>query len=96
MLQAIGQDLVHHQEDVQDILCQVENLDNQQCRNNIRLKNLKEQTEGPNLHNYIIDLFESILGEEDSNQLNIDSVYRVGQFRQNTKKPRDVIMRFTD
>lgn len=82
VLQAVGQDLVNHQESIQEIFSRVENLENQQ-RKNIRLKILKEQAEGPNLCNYILYLFESILGGEEADQLKIDTVHRVGQFRRN-------------
>lgn len=36
-------------------------MGNRQCKNNIRLKNVKEHAEGPNLQAYIV---ESITSEE--------------------------------
>lgn len=49
VIQTLGQDMVDHQENLQDIFTQLERLDNQQCKNNIRLKNLQKQAEGPHL-----------------------------------------------
>lgn len=63
------------------------NCKNQLRKHNIKFKNLQEQAEGPNLKTYIEDLFESILGEGQSDKVKIDPVFRVVKYRKNEARP---------
>lgn len=72
----------------------MENLENTQIRNNIRLKNLNEKVKGENLHDCITDLLESMVGADDGDKIKIESAFRTGPFRKGVSKPRDVIVKF--
>lgn len=52
VVRLMDQDIVGSHENTQDIFNQVESLENKQNKNNVRLKNLKEQAEGANLQDY--------------------------------------------
>lgn len=43
-----------------------------------------------------MDLFESILGEDEADRVQIDSAFRVDKLKQNVNIPRDVVVKFSD
>lgn len=72
----------------------VENLENTQCRNNLKIHSLKENIEGKDLSGYIIDLFSSWVGSNCEVEVSITVAYRVGVYRPTNKYPRDIIVKF--
>lgn len=72
----------------------VENLNNFQRKNILRIRGLKENIEGKNLSGYGVDLFSSWLSSEFEIERSISSASRVGIYRPTNKHPRDIIVRF--
>lgn len=71
----------------------VENLDNAQRRNNLKIHRLKEAIEGKDLSGYLIDSFTSWVASDCEVELSISSTYRVGLYRVTNKYPRDIIVK---
>lgn len=67
VVKLMGQDTQGNHENIQEVFNRLEIIENKQRKNNIRLKNLKEKSDGNNLQEYIIDLLKSIIvsGTED-------------------------------
>lgn len=72
----------------------VENLDNAQHKNNLKICGLEETIEGKDLSGYLTDLFTSWVGSECEVELSIMSAYRVKPHKVMNKYPRDIIVKF--
>lgn len=59
IVRSINEDVLCLDKDLNDLEGIVENLDNQQHRNNIKIRVLKEKLEGKKLSDYLTDLFVS-------------------------------------
>lgn len=72
----------------------VERLDNDQKRNNLKIRELKEGAEGKDLVGFLTKLFTSWAGVECSLDISIEAAYHLRRFRTTAKFPRDVIVKF--
>ena len=72
-----------------------EDLENRLRRDNIRIRGLEENVEGPDLEAFVTGLFQEIMGDS-AMEVNIDRAHRVGPPAVSTrKKPRDILVKLT-
>lgn len=72
-----------------------EDLENRSRRDNIRVRGLEEESEGPDLDAFMVGLFSTLLGEE-APAVSLERVHRVGPRRLGgARPPRDVLAKFS-
>ncbi|XP_078524853.1 vomeronasal type-2 receptor 26-like [Lissotriton helveticus] len=78
---------------LQQVLLKAEDLENRTRRENIRIRNLEEGAEGPDLEAFVSGLFAEILAPQQL-KIKIDKVHRVGALHSgNLKRPWDVLVK---
>lgn len=72
----------------------LQDLDGQNCRNNLRLRGLPEDTGAENLPDMALAIFHKILGESPTTNLEFDRIHRtLGSRSTDPNRPCDVICR---
>lgn len=90
------QDTIKHQEELMNTYRdQLDDYENRDHRQNIKIRDLPERYHGKELLVSVQNLFQQIMGQEESELVEIDRVHRVtSPPSQNKDRPRDVICRF--
>lgn len=70
----------------------VENLDNNQRKNNLKVRGLKEGTEGQDLKGYLTEVFAIWVGSDIETDISITSAFRIGPLRKVANYPRDILV----
>lgn len=65
------------------------NVDNSLCKNNLKLKGLKEGAEGENLHQFLETLFIACLGSDSTLEVKLKCAYRLKTVGRNKGKVMD-------
>ncbi|KAJ1097496.1 hypothetical protein NDU88_002614 [Pleurodeles waltl] len=72
-----------------------EDLDNRARRDNVRVHGLEEGSEGPDLEAFVVRLFSTLLGEEQS-EVQVERVHRVGNRAAGEgRRPRDILVKLS-
>lgn len=80
---------------LQATMLKCEDLENRSRRDNIRVRGLEEDCEGPDLEAFMVGLFSTILGDE-APAVSLERVHRVGPRNQgSTRPPRDILAKFS-
>lgn len=87
--------------EVDDLFDHVEALDNQHRKNNIRIKHLKEHSEGNILHDLFNRFFNyyfyrSLMRLNATLDIRLDFTFSIGHRKKDVNRPREIIVRFID
>lgn len=88
------------QEDVEDfgreydeLESTVESLDNNQRKNNLKIRGLKEGAKGPDLKGYLTGLFSNWIGSEAETDISVTSAFPLGPLKKAPRYATDIIVK---
>lgn len=81
-------------EDLEALEPTVENVDNLQRKNKIKVRGLREEIEGKDLVGFLAKLFSDWVGINSGFVVSILAAFLVGAYKDSQRYPRDIIVKF--